>query len=223
MKLMHYGTGHFRTFAFASPDKPCNFMEGDKAIIRSMTLQIKARDTEQPLFLALNPATKPQEKGGFVVTYCKVFEMEAIEKLANIAALFQNLYSDESSERFTPEACEQADLTKWDAENDLPITLEEQDLEDVMDEEIEWIENLNTVTFGHKIKTEVILERPKRSHKTTRSTFHPTSADDDTLGTFFPGQKTATDDHRHDNNSVLTTDTNYSTLVARAPADDETS
>jgi hypothetical protein len=63
MKLTHYGTGNFTTFAFTNPDKPCNFMDGGSATIRSMILKINARDTARPLFLALNPATKPQEKG----------------------------------------------------------------------------------------------------------------------------------------------------------------
>jgi hypothetical protein len=80
MKLTHYKTGNFTTFAFTSPDKPCNFMDGGSATIRSMILKINARDTARPLFLALNPATKPQEKGGFVVTYCKAYETEPVER-----------------------------------------------------------------------------------------------------------------------------------------------
>jgi hypothetical protein len=47
---------------------------------------MKARKTKRTLFLALNDATKPQEKGGYVVTYCKAYEDEALEKIANIAA-----------------------------------------------------------------------------------------------------------------------------------------
>jgi hypothetical protein len=125
MKLTHYGTGHFTTLAFASPDKPCNFMP-DRASIRSMILRIKARDTNpsQPLFLALNPATKPQEQCGFVITYSKAHENEAVKKISNIAAFFCHRYGAESLECFTAEACEQADMTKWDAANDRPITLD---------------------------------------------------------------------------------------------------
>jgi hypothetical protein len=189
-----------------------------KSTIRSLILRIKARNTELPLFLALNSATKPQEKVGFVITYCKAYEKEAVEKIANISSYFKHHYGDKSLERFTPEACDAADLTKWDEENDRPITLAEQDLEDVMDEEIEWFENLGDVTFGTQ-PTEVILERPKPPKPSSR----PTSADDDTLGTFYPGQKAASDHNQDDDESdVLTTDTNHSTPTNPTQANDET-
>jgi hypothetical protein len=155
MKLTFYGTGHFTTFAFTSPDKQCNFLTGKKSTIRSLLLRIKGRNTEHPLFLALNSATKSQEKGGFVVTYCNAYEEEAMEKIANIAAYFQHQYGEESLERFTPEACDAANQTKWNGEeNDRRITIMmEQDLEDVMEEDIEWVENLGDVTFGEQPET----------------------------------------------------------------------
>jgi hypothetical protein len=220
MKLTHYGTGNFTTFDFTSPDKKCNFLDGGSATIRSLILRIYARGTTRPLFLALNPATKPQEKGGFVVTYCKAYESEAVEKIANIASFFQHHYGDESLERFTPEACEQADNTKWDEKNDRPITMDEQDLQEVMEEDIAWIENLNDVTFGEKLDMEVIVERPKKAPNiNTRAAARPTSTDNDTVGTFFPGQQTATTQLRNDEDSdALTTDTNISTP---AHADDK--
>jgi hypothetical protein len=206
MKLTFYGTGHFTTFAFTSPDKTCNLLSDDKkTTIRHLLLGMKARKTERPLFLALNAATKPQEKGGFVVTYCKAYEDEAVEKIANIAAYFKHYYGEESLERFTPEACDAADKTKWDVENDRPITVMEQDLEDVMNEEIEWLENLGDISFGTQKTTEVVLERPKA----TKRSALPSSADDDTVGTFFPGQNAATGgtDDESNESDALSTDT----------------
>jgi hypothetical protein len=203
MKLTFYGTGHFTTFAFTSPDKPCNLLSGDKkTTIRHLLLHMKARKTERPLFLALNAATKPQEKGGFVITYCKAYEDKAVEKIANITAYFKHYYGEDSLERFTPEACDAADKTKWDVENDRPITVMEQDLDDVMDEEIEWLENLGDVSFGTQKTTEVILECPKAPKRSAL----PSSADDDTVGTFFPGQTAATGSN-DDECDDLTTDT----------------
>jgi hypothetical protein len=56
-------------------------------------------------------------------------------------------------------------------------------LEEVMGEDIEWLENLDDVTFSNKMEVEVIIERPQRPVNP-----HPLSADTDTIGTFFPGQ-----------------------------------
>jgi hypothetical protein len=105
MKLTFYGTGHFTTFTFTSPNKPCNFLSGGKkSTIWYLILRMKARKTERPLFLALSAATKPQEKGGFIITYCKVYKDKAMEKIANITAYFKHYYGEESLEQFTPKA-----------------------------------------------------------------------------------------------------------------------
>jgi hypothetical protein len=61
MKLTFYGTGHLTTFAFKSPDKPCNLLSGNKkTTIQHLLLCMKARKTKRSLFLALNAETKPQ-------------------------------------------------------------------------------------------------------------------------------------------------------------------
>jgi hypothetical protein len=148
--------------------------------------------------------------GGFVITYSKQYEAKAVKKIENIAAYFLDHYGDASLERFTQEACDQADLTWWDSENDQPITLAEQDLEEVMEEEIAWIENLRDVTFGNKPKAAVILERPKPASSLRHTKDRPTNADDDTIGTFFPGQTVHITDEDSD---VLTTNTGISNPV----------
>jgi hypothetical protein len=217
MKLTHFGTGSLTTFAFTSPDKLCTLPANiatdsnpNTASIRSLILRIKARGTNVPLFLALNAATKAQDMGGFVITYSKQYEAEAVEKIENIAAYFLHHYGDASLERFTQEACDQADLTRWDSENDQPITLAEQDLEEVIEEEIAWIENLGDVTFGNKPEAAVFLERPKPASALRRTKVRPTNADDDTVGTFFPGQTVHITDEDSD---VLTTNTGISDPV----------
>jgi hypothetical protein len=100
--------------------------------------------------LALNPAAKFQEKGGSVVTYCKAYKNKAVKKIANIVVFFQHHYGNKALERSTPEACEQANIIKWDEDNALCITLEKQDLEEVMDKDITWISNLNDVNLWQK-------------------------------------------------------------------------
>jgi hypothetical protein len=81
----------------------------------------------------------------------------------------------------------------------------EQDLDDVMNEEIEWLENLSNVSFGMQKTTKVILERPKAPKQSAL----PSSADDDTVGTFFPGHTAATGSNDDESNESddLSTDT----------------
>jgi hypothetical protein len=81
----------------------------------------------------------------------------------------------------------------------------EQDLDDVTNEEIEWLENLGDVSFGTQKTAEVVLERPKA----TKRSALPSSANDDTVGTFFPGQTAATGSNDTENNESddLSTDT----------------
>jgi hypothetical protein len=188
MKVTHFGTASSTTFDFTGLDKKCNLMEG-KPTIRSLILGIKAKGTEDPLFLAVNSATKPHEKGGFVITYQKRYEQEAVEKINNLAAYFKHRFGSEALERFTQEAVDTAETTIWDTENDRPITAEEMFLEEIVEEEINWIANLDDVTFANTSEAEVILERPaKLSASHPRM---PTSTDADTIVTFHPGQEVA--------------------------------
>jgi hypothetical protein len=117
MKLTYFGSLSQTTFAFTGPNKRISFLDGSPTI-RSLVLGMKVRGTKKPLFLTLNPATKGNEKGGFVITYCVKYEKEAVKKLTNLAAYFHHHCGDGSLERFSPEAWEQADHTKWDTEND---------------------------------------------------------------------------------------------------------
>jgi hypothetical protein len=68
MKLAHFGTNSLNTFAFTGLDKKTNFLE-NKPSLRELILGIKARGTDKPLFIAINPATKTHEKGRFMITY----------------------------------------------------------------------------------------------------------------------------------------------------------
>jgi hypothetical protein len=216
MKLVLFGTGSHTTFAFNGPDKPCSFGAGENrksTTIRSRILSIKARGKNHPLFLAVNAASKPTERGGYVITYPKQYEAEAVEKIDNLSAYLQHHFGEESLERFTQEACDLADLTKWDKENDRPITLQEQELDAMMGDDIEWAENLDDVTFGNKPEVEIVLERPKID--SSRFTPLPASADDDTIGTFFPGQAVPNPNEMEDDMSIDTGQTDPTYRAAR--------
>lgn len=206
MKCTHFGTASLCSFAFTGPDKPCQLLP-DKPSIRSLLLGVKARGTDDPLFLALNPATKSHERGGYVITYQKRYETEAIEKIENLAAFFKHHFGSDSLERFTQEQVNMAEQTVWDTVNDRPITAEELYLEDIMDEDISWVENLNDVTFAKSTKEDLIIERPASS-SISQPAF-PKSADSDTIVTFHPNQEVArTDDTETGTIDQLSTTTN---------------
>jgi hypothetical protein len=207
MKLTHFGTATMTTFAFTGLDKRCTFLDG-KPTIRSLILSTTARGTSTPLFLAVDPATKGHEKGGFVITYIKKFEVEAVEKISNLAAYFLYRYGQDSLERFKQDAIDQAEQTSWDTDNDRPVTIEERFLDDVATEDIEWMENLDDISFGNRTdKTVVILERPSSQ---LGQPSYPSSTEDDTVQTFFAGQPTAiiTDDATVDSTSTTSDVTN---------------
>jgi hypothetical protein len=86
-----------------------------------------------------------------------------------------------------------------------------------MDEEIEWLANLDDITFGNQPTVEVILERPPQAN-TSWVNPHPMSVDADTVGTFFPRQRITTQDDESDG---LTNDTSNAPSVTHALANDE--
>jgi hypothetical protein len=86
-------------------------------------------------------------------------------------------------------------------------------LEEIVEEEINWIANLDDVTFANTLEAEVILERP-----TKLSASHPcmpTSTDADTIVTFHPRQEVAatqdTDDITQDSDADDSVETGTTT------------
>ena len=86
-----------------------------------------------------------------------------------------------------------------------------------MDEEIEWLANLDDINFGKQPNVEVVLDHPLPANA-SRVNPHPTSADADTVGTFFPGQKITT---QEDDSDDLTNDTSNAPSAPHALANDE--
>ena len=181
MKLTHFGTDTFTVFAFPSPDKKCGFLK-DTPTIRSLLFSVKARDSPNGLFLSVEIAAKPMEQGGFVISYLKRHETEAVEKLSNLLAFFMHRFGENSLEHFTQEAVNQAEQTIWDKEHDRPITMEEQYLEEIADKDIEWVENLADIKFTMDLAMEVVLDWPKIAN--VPQLVLPENTDADTVKTF---------------------------------------
>jgi hypothetical protein len=125
MKLTHFGTDTHTVFVFTSPNKKCRLLP-EAPSIRSLLFSVKARDSTNGLFLLVEMASKPMEQGGFVISYLKLHESEAVEKLSHLLAFFLHHFSENSLEHFTQEVVNQAEQTLWDKEMDRPISMEEQ-------------------------------------------------------------------------------------------------
>ena len=124
-----------------------------------------------------------------MISYLKRHESEAVEKLSHLSAFFLHRFGENSLKHFTQEAVNQVEQTLWDKEMDHPISMEEQYLEAIADEDIEWIENLADVKFMTDSPAAVVLERPKIAQ--VLQPVLPENADADTVKTFFPKQAVA--------------------------------
>jgi hypothetical protein len=169
--------------------------------------------------LVLNPATKSHERGGYIITYQKRYEMEAIEKIENLAAFVKHCFGSDSLERFTQEQVNMAEHTVWDTVNDRPITAEELYLEDIMDEDISWVKNLDDVTFAKLNTAEVLIERPNPT-SISQPAF-PKSADSGMIVTFRPNQEIAQTDNTEDTDADQLSATTHDTDSNESTAHDK--
>jgi hypothetical protein len=89
--------------------------------------------------------------------------------------------------------------------------MEEQFLEDAMDDNIDWIADLGDVTFDNPSAPVVVADGPILPSASAPVGLPnlPNSADDDTVGTFFPGQGCAEmqidDDEDDDDSTTINT------------------
>ena len=99
-------------------------------------------------------------------------------------------------------------------EHDHPVTIEECVLDDVATEDIEWMENLDDISFGnHTEKPVVVLDHPSSQ---LGQPSYPASMEDDTIQTFFVSQTTGiiTDDATIDSTSTTASASSNPNLLA---------
>ena len=188
MKVTYFGTGSQTTFDFSNPNKLCHILEGSPMIC-TLLLSIMAWNSTTPLFLSIDPTWKSQECGGFVIAFAKQHKMEAVEKISSLLAFFKHRFGEASLEYFAQEALNQAEMTQWDMEHDHLITQEEMFLDDIVAEEIEWIDNLKDAQFASPTDTPILLDHP--SILLIPHPELPANTDANTVQTFFPGQSVA--------------------------------
>jgi hypothetical protein len=59
---------------------------------------------------------------------------------------------------------------QWDTENDRPITIEELDLDTLLEDDLDWVANMDAADISFKSKqVEVTLARPSLLHKVSNN------------------------------------------------------
>jgi hypothetical protein len=117
-----------------------------------------------------------------VVTYTIDNAVEAEEKLKNLLSYLAHDHGDSATYWFSPAAIDRADHMKWDDKNDRPITIEELDLDELLQDELDWVANMNAVDILFKpAMVELTLARPSLLHKVSNN---PLLGETDSVQTF---------------------------------------
>ena len=70
---------------------------------------------------------------------------------------------------------------KWDKANDRPVTVEEMDLDELLEDDLDWVDNLGSADISFHSKIEVTLDRPSILYRTSNN---PLLGDADSVKTF---------------------------------------
>jgi hypothetical protein len=193
MKLTAFGTRNSTTADFDNLDSRCETLEG-RPSLRKLMLAMKTRPklatpgAPKPkppthVFLSIDASTKHSDRGQFVATYTIDNAVEAEEKLRNLLSYLMHSHGDSATYWFSGTAIERADHMKWDEVNQRPITVEEMDLDDVLDDDLDWVDSLGETETSFQPKVEVTLDRPSILRRISNN---PLLGDADSVKTFNP-------------------------------------
>ena len=160
-----------------------------------------------PVFLSIDPATRHSDRGSFVATYTIDNAIEAEEKLRNLLSYLIHEHGDSATYWFNPVALERTDNMAWDDVHERPITIEEMDLDDLLEDDLDWVANLDAADITFKSRVEITLERPSLLQKVSHN---PLCGEADSVQTFHRGTHLPTDmagdnsDHRDAEMSATT-------------------
>ena len=196
MQLTTFGTRHSNSLDFDNLDAQCSLLPGAPTL-RQLILAMTTRDStitparsEVPrppskVFLSVDAAVRFSDRGSFVVTYTVDNAEEAEEKLKNLLSYLVHAHGESATYWFSSSAIERADSMKWDAVNHWPITVDELDLDDLLDNEMDWVANMDAADISFKTKTvEVTLARPSLLQRVSNN---PLNGETDSVITFHPG------------------------------------
>jgi len=197
MQLTTFGTRHTTSLDFDNLDARCSLLPG-KPTLRKLILDMKTRVNTTPLagskeprppgkvFLSVDPAVRFSDRGSFVLTYTIDNAEEAEEKTKNLLSYLVNEHGESATYWFSSTAIERADSMKWDEVNKRPITVDELDLDELLDDEMDWMVNMDEADISFKNKmVEVTLARPSLlQHKVSNN---PLNGEVDSVQTFHQG------------------------------------
>jgi hypothetical protein len=209
MKLTAFGIRSSNSSDFDDLDARCEPMTG-KPTLRQLILAMRTRPTPAPtdgsppkattpVFLSIDPATRHSDRGSFVATYTIDNAVEAEEKLRNLLSYLIHEHGDSATYWFNPVALERADNMAWDDENERPITIEEMDLDDLLEDDLDWVANLDAADITFRSRVEVTLTRPSLLQNVSNN---PLRGETDSVQTFHRGSPLPTNmagdnsDHR---------------------------
>jgi hypothetical protein len=120
-----------------------------------------------------------------VVTYTIDNAEEAEEKLKNLLSYLINAHGESAIYWFSPTAMTCADRMTWDEVNHRPITIDELDLGALLDDDLDWVANMDAADISFKpAQVEVTLMRPSLLYKVSNNPF---LGETDSVQTFHHG------------------------------------
>jgi hypothetical protein len=210
MQLTTFGTRHTLSLDFDNLDAKCSLLPG-KPTLRKLILSMQTRAGTTlsagskeprppgPVFLAVDAAVRHSDRGSFVVTYTIDNAEEAEEKLKNILSYLVHEHGESATYWFNPTAIERADIMKWDEVNNRPITVDELDLDELLDDEMDWVANMEAASISFKnTQVAVTLARPSLLHKVSHN---PLNGETDSVQTFHLGVSNLPTDTDGDNST----------------------
>jgi hypothetical protein len=192
MQLTAFGTRNLLSSEFENIDARCSLLPGQPTL-RKLLLGMQTRQSDGtpptrpqgPIFLSVDAAVRHTDRGSFVVTYTVDNAVEAEEKLKNLLSYLAHEHGDSATYWFSSAAIDRADHMQWDDKNDRPITIEELDLDDLLQDELDWVANMNAVDISFTpASVEIMLARPSLLHKVSNN---PLLGEADSVQTFHHG------------------------------------
>ena len=197
MQLTAFGTRHTVCSEFENVDSRCSLLTGNPSLRKLiLAMQTRPRPTPPagskqkphipgPVFLSVDAAIRHSDRGCFVVGYTVDNAVEAEEKLKNLLSYLIHEHGESATYWFNTNAISQADSMKWDNETDRPITVEEMDLDLLLDDDVDWTANMDAADITFKpIQIEVNLVRPSLLHRVSNN---PLNGEVDSVQTFHQG------------------------------------
>ena len=194
MKITTFGVKLAKTVDLRDIDSPCDLLDGSptgRQLIMGLTLDLPGTTNETdgprtplPVFLSIDRSQRKGERGTYVVTFTQSNAVEAEEKLRYLLTYLEHQYnSSHVSHWFTQDACERAEEVIWDDETNRPISRAEMDLDELLDEDIDWLDDLDDAKLHFEAAT-ITVDRPKRFQKVQSN---PLEGDAESLQTFYQG------------------------------------